>query len=91
MATTGGLSARIINILDNMPISGATAKLTGPVNQTVLTDDEGKIKLSNLTAGNNYSLVVTADGFEPGIYEDIVVIDDNLTDLNILALQPDED
>ena len=87
---TGGLEAQVINIVLNQPIPNATVKLSGPVNESTNTDQNGNFLFSDIPSSRNYSLDVSSNGFEPEHYEDIVVLENNVTNLHKLALYPNE-
>ena len=48
MANTGGLTAQAINIYNNQPVEGASAKLSGPVNESETTGSDGRFKFNDL-------------------------------------------
>lgn len=90
MADTGGMTANVINIRTNQPIDGASVKLSGPVDQSATTGPNGQFTFSNLPPADNYVLEVSAPGFNSEHYEDIVVIEDVVTNLQKLALWPSD-
>jgi hypothetical protein len=89
MADTGGITAQVINIMHMLPVKGADAVLSGPAQQQTTTGEDGKFTFNNLPPGTNYKLDVSASGFGAEHYEDIVVIEDIVTDLQKLALRPE--
>lgn len=91
MADTGGIKAQVINMRNNQPVENATVKLSGPVDKSKNTDPNGNFEFSDLPPANNYVLDVSANGFQPEHYEDIVVIENNVTNLWKLALLPSEE
>ena len=90
MANAGGITATVCDIRNNQPIDGATAKLSGPADQTVKTGPDGSMEFSSLPPGNNYMLDLSAAGYQSEHYEDIVVIENIVTNLQRLALWPEE-
>lgn len=86
MANTGGIKAQVIDIRNNQPIAGATVKLSVPDNQTTQTGSDGNFEFSNLPPGNNYYLDISASGYTPSHFEDIVVIENVMTDLYKIAM-----
>jgi hypothetical protein len=88
MADTGSISGQVINIRNNQPIEGATVKVSGPTDGSTTTDPNGTFKVSNLVPGNDYRMDISADGFDPARFEDIVVLAGIDTDLSKLALEP---
>lgn len=90
MANTGGITASVVNVMNMQPIDGATAKLSGPADQSTTTAPDGSFKFSNLPPGDNYQIDLSANGFESERYVDIVVLENIVTDLQKLALRPAE-
>ncbi len=82
----GNLQGTVIFIGNNMPIEGANVQVEGGPSATSGQDGKwGPIDL----AGGTYNVTVTASGFRDGIYENIVVLDDDTTELHLgLALAP---
>lgn len=91
MADTGGIKAKVINIKNNQPIESATSKLSGPVDETTNTNQDGNFEFSGLPPSSDYNLDVSAQGFQSEHYEGIVVIENVTTDLGFLALYPSEE
>jgi len=86
MADTGGITAQVVNIRNNQPIDGATVKLSGAANDSAATGSDGKFRFDNLAPGYNYGLDIAASGYQSKHYEDIVVIENNVTNLQKLLL-----
>ena len=90
VADTGSLRAQVANIRNNQPIVNANVKLGGPVNQEQQTDNDGNFQFNDLPPANNYTLDVSATGFQSEHYEDIVVLANNTTNLQKLFLFPED-
>ena len=86
----GSISARVINIWNNQPLSGVEVKVSGNSTGEAKTGEDGVFKISNLNAANDYKMNVSLSGFKPENYSDLVVIDDIDTNLGYLALSPED-
>ncbi len=82
----GSLTGLVTNQQDGQPLAGASLNLSGTATEQTASGSDGSFAFESLAAGS-YELVVQLEGFEPGIYGPLVVIDGMPTDLN-LALPP---
>ncbi len=82
----GKMQGNVIFMGNNMPIEGANVQVeNGP---SAHSDPNGRWGPIDLAAGA-YNLTVTADGYRDGIYENVVVLEDDTTELNFgLQLAP---
>lgn len=82
----GKMQGTVIFVGNNQPIEGATIQVeNGPSAESGGDGAWGPIEL----APGTYNLTVTASGYRDGIYENIVVLDNDTTELTFgLALAP---
>ncbi|MCE7995099.1 MAG: hypothetical protein HEP71_24180 [Roseivirga sp.] len=59
----GAISGKVTNQLSSAPVASALVELSGNRTESIQTNDSGDFQFDNITAGN-YSIKVTANGFE---------------------------
>lgn len=88
----GSIEGKVINQATGEPIEGAAVELKGEGEEReTKTDGKGAFAARDLPTPDHgqgrYDGTVTKDGFEPGIYAPIVVVEGNATEI-VCALQP---
>ena len=78
---SGSISGTITDAESGSPIEGVMVKLTGPVNRTDVTDQNGKYSFSNLSSGN-FILTASKNNFITEIKD--IVFDGNAVVVNFV-------
>lgn len=76
MADPGGLRITIIGT-GGQPVAGATVKISSPdslVSKTGVTDADGRVRVSGLDPATNYTVEVTATGYNNFSTENVAVV-----------------
>ncbi len=80
----GKLQGTVINMMNNGPLEGVAIQVEG--GPSADSNQDGNWGPMDLASGS-YNLTATKAGFRDGVYEYIVVIDDDTTEMHI-GLQP---
>lgn len=92
LADTGGLRIRVTDTNDN-PIAGArisAATAESLTRRTDVTDAQGELRLAGLDPSDDYTVSVTAEGYQPARNEGTLVVSERVFNLPFVLAETEE-
>ena len=84
----GSITGQVVDIRNNQPLENVQLQLT-PSGGGQTTNDAGQFSFEDVSAGSDYELTATAQGYDEAVYGPLTVVDDVSLSM-VLALTPSE-